>query len=471
MLQLMLPPTYGQYEFQWQKRHGMVYRLKGCFGQDRLMVSDPTAMQHILNSPHFKFGPSIENGAHLLYGEGNVMSANAEEHKRLRAALNVGFTGAAVRNHIPVFERAVQTLCEHLEDCPGVSTNICPLLAYATLSTMSEAVLGCSIEDLGEEFISNNFQIIAIAASQSATQILGSAIIPRVLLSAGAYLPTPAFKAIRRAKYLSNQIGSRVVQDKKNAADQGMAINTDVYGELLARHYSGAAKNTLDEDEIIAQTTIILIAGQDTTATTLSFGLVELAKAPEFQAKLRAEIHSTIGGGNDSIAYDNMPVLNAFIKESLRMYPAEAISERMAVEDTTIPLTEGITTSTGEHLSHLIVGKGQIVSLAVASYQRLESRWGKDAHEFKPSRWLDGSVSTGEAVGPYANLLSFMGGPRTCLGWRFAILEMQVFLCELVGKFSFALPAEGPPRTRFAGTLQPAMLDDQKCALLLIERV
>jgi hypothetical protein len=48
---------------------------------------------------------------------------------------------------------------------------------------------------------------------------------------------------------------------------------------------------------------------------------------------------------------------------------------------------------------------------------------------------------------------------------------MQVFLCELVSKFSFALPADGAPRTSFAGTLQPTMPNGQKGALVLVERV
>jgi hypothetical protein len=109
-------------------------------------------------------------------------------------------------------------------------------------------------------------------------------------------------------------------------------------------------------------------------------------------------------------------------QEALRLYPAEAITERMAVEDALIPLSDGITTSKGELISHLPVRKGQIVNLGIASYQRfvgsrgcrghsvfvhirrLESRWGDDAHEFKPSRWLDGGAVKGEAVGPYANL-------------------------------------------------------------------
>ncbi|KAJ7828948.1 cytochrome P450 [Mycena olivaceomarginata] len=418
MRQISLIPTYGEHEFQWLKTHGPVYRYKGCFGEDRLMISDPAALQYVLNSPHFKFGPGLENVCHLMYGKGSVMCADVEEHKRLRAGLNIGFSAATVRNYIPVFEKA---LSEQLEDVSGGSTNICPLLSLATLTTMSEAVLGYSIDDLGDEFISNNFHVVGLAAQRSAGQILGAAIgsrMPTFLFRAASYLPTQTLKTIRRGKYLSEQVGNRVVADKKTAAREGLEINTDAFGRLLEQHNAGVARNTLTENEIVAQTSIIMVAGQDTTANTLAFSLLELAKDPELQENLRAEIHATVGNARaSSVAYDNMPLLNAFIKETLRMYPGEPMSERVAVRDTVIPLADGIRTSNGEHITHLPVPKGQIITLGIASYQRLESRWGEDAHEFKPSRWIDGGgASKGEAVGPYANLLSFLGGPRTCLG-------------------------------------------------------
>ncbi|KAF8142227.1 cytochrome P450 [Mycena galopus ATCC 62051] len=476
MLQLILPHTYGDYEFEWLKLYGLVYRLKGCFGQDRLMISDPVALQHILNNPHqFKPGPNLENIFHLVYGERSVISASGDYHKRLRAALNPGFSAAAVRSYLPVFEKAAQKLTEQLEDSCASSMNVCPLFSIATLSTMSEAVLGYSTEELGEEFISNNAQIITLSASQSAAQILADAIgarMPTVLLRAAFYLPTQMFKDIRKARYLADELGNRVVREKENAARQGLEVNTDVFGQLVEQHRSDKTKNSLTEAEIVAQTEIIMVAGQDTTACTLAFGVLELAKAPEFQDKLRAEIHSTVSRAPaGTVAYDSMPLLNAFIKEVLRLYPAEPMTDRMAVQDTVIPLARSITTSMGEHLSHIPVRKGQIVTLAIASYQRLQSRWGEDAHKFNPTRWLDTEACKGEAVGPYANLLSFIGGPRTCLGWRFAILEMQVFLCELVGKFSFAPSPEGPVHAHFANTLMPALANGQKGALLLITRI
>ncbi|KAJ7804514.1 cytochrome P450 [Mycena olivaceomarginata] len=110
-----------------------------------------------------------------------------------------------------------------------------------------------------------------------------------------------------------------------------------------------------------------------------------------------------------------MPLLNAFIKETIRFYPAMPLVERVALQDTTIPLADPITSSTGD-MRYIHVAKGQHVTLGIAAYQRLESRWGVDTHKFNPSRWIDETMSRRESVGPYANLLSFLGGSRTCLG-------------------------------------------------------
>ncbi|KAJ7355278.1 cytochrome P450 [Mycena albidolilacea] len=335
------------------------------------------ALQYILDSPQFKLGPGPENLVHLLYPKWSIMSVDKEEdHKRIRAALGVGFTAAVL--------------------------------------TVFPATLGYSVDDLGEEFISNNIEILTLASDQLATHILGEAI--------GLQLPT---FVIRRVKYLADELGIRVVQGKRSGARQGLEIDTDLLGQLLQQqHDSTSAKHSMTEKEIVAQTGMMILAGQETTSTTLSFGLIELAKAPELQEKLRAEINATVGSARaSSVAYNSIPLLNAFIKsrwlrlsamaeqEVLRMYPAEAIGKRMIIEDAVIPLADG-------NISHLPVARARL----------LESCWGKDAYEFRPSRWLDGGVFKGEAVSPYANLLSFLGGPQTCLG----ILEMQVFLSELV---------------------------------------
>ncbi|KAF7345715.1 Cytochrome P450 [Mycena venus] len=272
-----------------------------------------------------------------------------EDHKRIRTALNVGFTAAAVRNYIPVFEKAAQAVDDRvLEPLHPINPRDKSLPTPLVLASLA----GCG----GPLFI---------------------------------FRPQRA-RPFGQQNVSQNEIGTQVLREKRVAAEQGLDINTDLYGQLLDLHRLDKTKNTLTEAELVAQTAITMIAGQDTTANTLAFGLVELARAPEFQDKLRAEIHSTLRASDGgSVSYDNMPLLNAFIKESLRIFPAEAISKCIAVEDIVIPLT--------------------ILTLAIASYQWLESRWGEDAQEFKPSRWLDGPTFKGEAVGPYANL--FPGWP------------------------------------------------------------
>ncbi|KAJ7342473.1 cytochrome P450 [Mycena albidolilacea] len=472
MRQLMLASRFGDYEFQWLKRYGPVYRLKGCFGQDRLMVADPTALQYILNSPSFYRSPLKDNIAYLLFGEKSVISARGNEHRRLRAALNVGFTSAAVRGYESAFQKAAEMISDELEKFPATATDICPLISLGSLRAISEAIMGVSHQDLGDEFVANTIQIVKLSATQRDTHLIADAVgfqLPSWFWRAVMKLPTTTFNTARTTRQLAKQIGGRIVRDKQDAARQGFEVNNDLFSRLLNPQPRDGTK-TLHEDDVVAHTALIVIAGQENTANALSLGLMELARHSDFQHKLRAEIHSYRVASAGKLTYDNMPLLNAFIKETLRLYPGLPISDRVAIQDTVIPLGESITTSTGERINQIPVAKGQLVSVAISSYQRLESHWGEDAHEFNPYRWLDGVVHQGDAVGPYANILTFLGGPRICLGWRFAISEMQIIYCELVGKFLFAEPINPSVRPRFLTSLQPIVSTGGKGLPLCVTR-
>ncbi|KAJ7688533.1 hypothetical protein B0H14DRAFT_2653191 [Mycena olivaceomarginata] len=193
MQQLMLP-LYGRYEFKLAEDLRPSLPLKRMFRgkhaqlaarnipslilsqQDRLMISDPVALQYILNSPQFKFGPGMANSVHLLYGKGSIACTNKQAHKRIHAALSGGFTMTAIQNYIPIYKQAAQMISEQFENSPAGPINVSPILSHATLSTISEGVamapssmlaltliraaLGCSINDLEEKFISNNIEII-----------------------------------------------------------------------------------------------------------------------------------------------------------------------------------------------------------------------------------------------------------------------------------------------------------------------
>ncbi|KAJ7673934.1 cytochrome P450 [Mycena polygramma] len=296
MLQLLLPPQYGDHEFAWLEQFGPVYSLAGCFGQTRLMISDPLALQHILNSPCFGHGPTAENVMDLILDHKAITAAKGETHKRLRAALNTGFTASAVRNYGPIFERVAGRITEQLDEYSGSQTDLYPILSRAALSAISEAVLGCSTRDLGEAFVTNNERVIFLSSRQSSTQVLADAIasrLPKTVLEAAMHLPIATFKVLRAVKSLARQIGRKAVAEKLAAIQRGADMRTDVFGMLLDPEQSDMRKNALTEEELVAQTGILMIAGQDTVTNTMVFGCFELARHPEFQHQLRAEIHAS----------------------------------------------------------------------------------------------------------------------------------------------------------------------------------
>ncbi len=82
------------------------------------------------------------------------------------------------------------------------------------------------------------------------------------------------------------------------------------------------------------------------------------------------------------------------------------------------------------------VPKGTIITLLPYVNHRLPQYWGPDADEFRPERMLE--ASPGSRGGGYA-FIPFIAGPRSCIGSRFAMLEMKTVLATLVHSFSLAL--------------------------------
>ncbi|KAK7027704.1 cytochrome P450 [Favolaschia claudopus] len=526
MKHLLLPANYGDFEYTWQKEYGPVYRIKGCFGEDRLMLSDPLPLQHVLNTNFFTHGPALAQAISLAFDDKAVMGAHGSRHKRLRAATQVGFTASAVRGYQPLFERVARRLTEQLEKIcalypDGTPTDMLPIIAEASLNSMSQALLSYSTEELGKDFVTNNAKILSLAATHSPTQLLASAItsrLPHLFWRLLTHLPgIPDFDLIRNAKVFAKQVGWKAIREKLTLAavrDSGdsksestsspselespsRVTHGDVFDFLLnicPTSSNKPQKSALTHEELASQTGTFFIAGEETTTSAIVFALLELAKHQSFQDELRAEVHhfAKIKSNSEAgFSYDNMPLLNALIKESLRINTPGAAQERAAIVDTVLPLSNPIRLLNGEMLHSIPIRKGQVVTVAAASYHRNEVLWGDDAHKFRPSRWLDGTAFHGRALGPYANLLSFLGGQRVCLGWRFALafraysrryvltvlnldslLEMQVLLFELVEKFRFTCSEDERHRLRaqFANTLMPVLPDGTRGAPLVVTR-
>ncbi|MFE1553531.1 cytochrome P450 [Streptomyces sp. NPDC058734] len=217
-------------------------------------------------------------------------------------------------------------------------------------------------------------------------------------------------------------------------------------GEDLLTLLAGARGEddaAFDPAELRDQVLVFLLAGHETTATSLAFALHLLGRHPEEQARAREEVRSVLGervpGAGD---LERLPYLTQVLKEAMRLYPAAPVIGRKAVAATEI----------GGHT----VPAGADVIVAPWVTHRHPRYW-KDPERFDPDRF----APEAEAGRHRYAWFPFGGGPRACIGQHFSMLESVIALAMLLRAYEFeavdrevpvsagiTLRAEGPARCR-----------------------
>ncbi|KAK0184815.1 cytochrome P450 [Armillaria mellea] len=177
------------------------------------------------------------------------------------------------------------------------------------------------------------------------------------------------------------------------------------------------------------ETLNILIAGHDTTASTLTFVVYFLSVYPDVCSRLREEILTRIGATRTPNFEDikEMKYLRAVINETLRLYPAVPFNIRESISATTFPSEDP------SEKPFYIPGNTKI-SYSVFLMHRRKDLWGPDAEEFDPDRFLDHRLKQYLAPNPFI-FLPFNAGPRICPGQQFAYNEISFMLVRLLQNF------------------------------------
>ncbi|KAF5335260.1 hypothetical protein D9758_016237 [Tetrapyrgos nigripes] len=511
MIQLLLPKYYGEYEYKWQERYGGVYLLKGPFSQNRLMISDPAALKFVLNdTATFERSTQQQAIVEMLIGRNAVFYVQGDDHRRIRNIMNNAFSPSSIRELPPIFKTIAEKVAEKLEakiaDAPSQSSgaliDIYHTIHSATLDGVGEGAIGYTFDALDnkDSVLGNSHQNIMYAvminswqstttytyASSSSTMsgvrtkpdIVFEGIVPffnKTLLQLAFSLPTRAFNALRHNRTTSAKVSAELIDNQVEALDMGITTRKDLLHVMVKGNRSAKASAKMSNAEMQEQIPSLMIAGQDTTGNTISLALIELGRDHQLQDAIRKELAEAYSETNGNLTYSKLESLllfNAFLKEVLRLHPGLPMSDRTVAKDTIIPLSRSIYNRNGARISEIPVSAGQHIIVGTASYNRLTSIWGPDAQEFRPSRWLKSSHNIPkDSFGPFAGLATFLGGPRTCIGWRFALTEFQVMLSVLILRFRFTLPKDSPVREVLAVTLAPANEKNEFGLPLLVERL
>lgn len=216
-------------------------------------------------------------------------------------------------------------------------------------------------------------------------------------------------KHLRRAERARSLIRQRVVARRAGPPQD------DLLQMLLdSRYEDGTA---MDDDQLIDEILILFAAGYETSANALAWAVYLLLRHPEHLPGLRAEIAAVTAEGALGVrTAGQLEQVTAVIEETMRLYPPAWITDRVGAED-------------DEAAGHRIPA-GRTVGVFIYGIHRSPAYY--DAPDaFRPERMLPKA----KKERPAFSYLPFGGGPRLCIGHHFAMLEMQLLLAELLGKY------------------------------------
>jgi len=267
----------------------------------------------------------------------------------------------------------------------------------------------------------------------------------RILRFLGESVPWPALNHI--IKVLDSiHMHSRTIYEKKASLISSDDATTktqlgkgkDILS-ILVKGNTGPGEG-LEEEEIVAQIATLIFAATDTTSSALSRVFHLLALHQDVQHELRREIRNATSEGD--LSYDKLmalPYLEAICKETLRLYPPLPFSVRTARKDTVIPTSTAVRGLDGREIHEIFIPKNTNVGIGILNVNRDPSIWGQDSREWKPERWLSPvrGVADARVPGVYSNMMTFVAGRRSCIGFKFAELEIKVVLAHLIPTFHF----------------------------------
>ncbi|KAI0057729.1 cytochrome P450 [Artomyces pyxidatus] len=463
------------------RTYGGVVRLTGFLGVTQLLISDPKACTSILLKDQDVFEETdffIEINRHS-FGPG-LLSTAGPHHRQQRKLLNPVFSVKHMRSMVPIFHDITRQLCDVLssrvKEGPKELDTV-DYLGRLALELIAQGGLGYTFNSLDIDAQGSEFARVIKQFGPSLSKLvfwrsyfpMVSRLPPNVLRFAAACMPSPSIHNLMRITDTLHENTKKILDEKKALLHRGdaeftswVAEGRDVIGILLRANTGLSEEEKLPEEEILAQMTTLLLAATDTTSTALSRILHLLSGNSDVQETLRQElVQAYAEAGENELDYDKLvelPYLEAVCRETLRVYPPVTFVNRVCRADISIPLSRPVQTGQGA-MSTLLVPRDTVVLVNILGINRDRNIWGADADQWKPERWLKPlpeSVSEARIPGVYANTLTFIGGGRACIGFKFSQLEMKVALSQLIRSFRFS-PAKQEVVWRFGGITTPSV--------------
>ena len=256
---------------------------------------------------------------------------------------------------------------------------------------------------------------------------------PNILPS---WVPTPNRLRANRALELLDNIIYGIIEQRR-AAPNAAAQPNDLLQMLASAVDTEGSGDQLSAREIRDQLMTLFLAGHETTSHALTWTWYLLAQNPRVEQKLHQELDHVLAGKTPG--FDDLPALpytEQVIKEAMRLYPPAYVLARRARCDTEVG-------------GYKVPAGSELVMWIYMTHH--DARWYPEPDAFKPERFEPDAI----ALRPKLSYLPFGGGPRSCIGAEFAMLEARLILATLAQYFQPRLVSRHAIATKPRITLAP----------------
>lgn len=390
----------------------------------KLMVRDPALIEHVMVKDFSTFmdrGIGVDPNSKGL--NAHLVNLTGNKWRNLRNKLTPVFTSGKMKGMMDQLEECTDRLVDHIkkEIVKGEPLEAKFELAGYTLDVIGSCAFGLdlnSIEDQNSTFRQMGEKLFAPSKSMAIRRWLRERW-PKVLRivnmrSIGGFDTEAFFTGI-----IKDTIKYR--EEKKVRRQDFIHLLMEIRKQEATR--PPAEGELLMTDKVVTSNSFVfLLAGYETTATTLSFMLYELAKNPDIQDRLYREITKVFRKHDGQLSWDtlkDMEYLEGVTRETLRKYPPAGELRRISLKPYSFPKSDKE------------LPAGTLFSIPVHSLH-YDPKYYPNPEKFNPDRW---SETNKHNLVKYT-YLPFGDGPRICIGMRFALMEIKMAITSLIQEFT-----------------------------------
>nr|XP_015838024.1 PREDICTED: cytochrome P450 9e2-like [Tribolium castaneum] len=388
------------------------------FMSPALVLKDPELIKDILvkDFDHFvDHKRVIPEGSDPIWDK-NLFFLTGQKWRDMRSTLSPVFTGSKMRFMFNLIAKSADQFVQHFvkQEETLIQIEMKDACARLTNDIIASTVFGFesdSVEDPDSKFYEMARKITDFSGLWQGLKILGFFIFPKY------------FENQNLSTEISNFFYNIVKENIRSRQLQNISRPDMISLLMEARENHKLIHGVeISDEDVTAQALVFFFAGFDSVSSLMTFMSYELALNPEIQKKLIEEIDTT----TKTLDYDvvkSMKYLDMVVSETLRKWPITPFVNRVC----TIPYTVQ-PKRPDENPIHL--KKDAIVFLPIYGLHH-DPKYFKDPERFDPERFSDENKAK---IVPYT-YVPFGAGPRKCIGYRFALLEIKILFFFLLSKF------------------------------------